>query len=99
MTPCPPVRNKVSSESNHIPVVTSKDNIPSNTVQTPVIDDKDANSDDHHVSIDILSDDIGNAMVQKKIGRIKKAGILLIVIMIVMMIWLKKAGKLLIMKK
>ena len=55
MTPCPPVRNKVSSKSNHIPVVTFPDNIPSNTVQTPVIDDKGANSDDHHESTAISS--------------------------------------------
>ena len=56
-TPCLPVQNKVSSEPNHIPVVTPPDNIPSNTVRTPVGDDKGDNSNEHNKYIDISSTD------------------------------------------
>ena len=75
LTPCLPVRNKVFSESNYILVATHPDNIPSNTIQTPVDDDKGANSDDHNKSIDISSDnDSDDDMVNESRDTIDNKG-------------------------
>ena len=66
-TPHVHARNKASSQSILIPVVTPpENNVPSDPIRPPGIPNKGANSDDHQGCIDMSIDDTVDDMVPKR---------------------------------